>query len=118
MCDCGDMPETYRLSRPRAKREHKCCECGGTIRAGETYRSFWGVWDGEAKTYKTCADCEDLHAWCEDDGGELCTTFGNLHTDVLDYMHECGDRDREAEAKRRVREIRAARRSVCQPATA
>ena len=40
MCDCGDTPETYRVSRPRAKREHKCCECGGTIRAGETYRSF------------------------------------------------------------------------------
>lgn len=84
MCECGEMPETSRMTRPKAKRNHKCCECRGTIRAGEVYRSVWGVWDGTPQTYKTCDDCLELEDWCEGDGGELCTTFGNLHTDVLD----------------------------------
>lgn len=110
MCECGEMPSTFRETRPKARRDHKCCECGGMIRAGEVYRSVWGVWDSEQRTYRTCVDCLGLHDWAESDGGELCTTFGNLHVDVLDFMHESGEAALEAEATRRVKDIREKRR--------
>lgn len=110
MCDCGDSPEVWRISRPTARREHSCCECRGLIRPGEAYRSFWGVWDGEAKTYKTCTSCISLDGWMRDGHDCFCPTFGNLHTDALDLVHESGEAALIAECKRRIAEIRAGRR--------
>lgn len=112
MCDCGDGPETYRETRPVARREHTCCECRGVIRAGETYRSLWGVWEGEAHTYKTCLDCLNLEGWMRDDYDCFCPTFGNLHTDALDFVDESGEADLIAECRRRVADIRAKRRQT------
>ncbi len=114
MCECGEAPSVGRMTWPKARRDHTCCECHGTIAAGEKYRSCWGVWDGEAATYRTCGDCLDLEEWCQSDGGSLCTTFGNLHTDVLDYVGESGDESLVAEAKKRVQDVRAKRRRTRQ----
>jgi hypothetical protein len=44
-----------------------CCECHGTIRQGETYHYHHGVWDGEARGYKVCSDCETLREECDRD---------------------------------------------------
>lgn len=112
MCSCGDGPEVFRVSRPKARKAHVCCECRGTILAGETYRNVWGVWDGEQDTARTCLDCLGLLDWCEEGGGELCTTFGNLHSDVLDDAWESGDPERLEEAKRRILAIRQKRRAA------
>lgn len=110
MCDCGDGPSTYRQTRPRARKDHTCCECKGEIAAGETYRLLWGVWDGEAKTFKTCNDCLELHDWVEGDADCFCPSLGNLHADALDFVDESGDATLIAECKRRVAEIRNRRR--------
>lgn len=112
MCDCGDGPSTYRETRPTARKEHTCCECNGVIAAGETYRLLWGVWDGEAKTFKTCLDCLELHDWADGDTDCFCPTLGNLHTDALDFVRESGDDALIAEGERRVKEIRAKRRRL------
>jgi hypothetical protein len=40
-----------------ARKEHKCCECGRTIRAGEIYEYVSGKTDGDVWTAKTCAEC-------------------------------------------------------------
>lgn len=110
MCDCGDGPSTYRETRPKARRDHKCCECGGVIRSGETYTSFWGVWDGESSTFKTCADCEALAGWAMDEHDCFCPNFGSLHDGVLKLVRESGLPELIAEGERRVREVRAKRR--------
>jgi len=65
---------------PTAKKEHKCCECKGTIKPGEKYSYFFGVWDeyGSGKyaiADKTCLECEK-------DWGE-----------VLDAFHNNGEED-------------------------
>lgn len=110
MCDCGDGPSTYRETRPTARREHECCECRGVIKPGEVYRSLWGVWDGDAKTFKTCNDCLELQSWASDDADCFCPTLGNLHVDVLDFVHESGEPELIAEGERMVAAIRNNRR--------
>jgi hypothetical protein len=110
MCDCGDGPETYRETRPRARKPHKCCECGRTIQPGEIYRLLWGVWEGRPETYKTCSACQDLDAWAHDQSDCFCPTLGDLRQHVIDMVHESGEADIIAEGERRVKEIERAAR--------
>jgi hypothetical protein len=42
----------------RARKVHKCCECGEAIPKGETHHYFAGVCDGEFVDYRTCLFCE------------------------------------------------------------
>jgi hypothetical protein len=55
----SDAPKVYSTSTPKSRKEHKCCECRGTISVGETYHVFSGIWDSAA-TFKTCTECEKL----------------------------------------------------------
>lgn len=57
MCE---MPAVYSESNPVARKEHKCCECCGTIKPGEKYQVIKGIWDGQCQTYKTCPECAVL----------------------------------------------------------
>ena len=61
-----EMPKCFTHKQPKARRTHKCCECGGKIQVGETYHRMSGVW-GEPETYKVCNECEQLRADVEKD---------------------------------------------------
>lgn len=56
----SEQPDCYSLSTPKARKEHRCCECGGVIQVGEKYFSHNLVWEGTAATFKCCSDCEAL----------------------------------------------------------
>ena len=58
--DDFDPPEFYTETRPKAKKEHCCCECKKTINVGDEYVRITGKWDGVCRTYKTCLHCENL----------------------------------------------------------
>jgi hypothetical protein len=62
-----EMPSCYGHEERKARKAHKCCECRGTIPPGEVYHYHHGVWVGEARDYKVCADCEALRAECDRD---------------------------------------------------
>jgi hypothetical protein len=75
-----EQPQAFlRLTR-RARKEHRCCECLGTIRKGESYTFCSGIWDNEPASFKTCPDCIQLRFQVEltisnnDDG----MAFGEL----------------------------------------
>lgn len=61
MCNIGscDMPRLITDSRPKARKQHICCECGSTIYPGETYERVDGLWDDFA-TFKTCLFCASV----------------------------------------------------------
>lgn len=44
----------------KARKQHKCCECGDTIEPGTTYEKTVGVWDREFSTFKTCEACVEI----------------------------------------------------------
>ncbi len=57
LVDVDDGPSAFQAADPKARKEHKCCECGRVILPGETYRRESGIWDGDPRRYKTCSEC-------------------------------------------------------------
>lgn len=55
--DIGEAPEVTCEIWRTARKQHTCCACGDTIRAGDRYHYTSGVWSGEADSYKHCARC-------------------------------------------------------------
>lgn len=53
----NEYPDVYRESKPIARKVHKCDECRCVIPKGQRYFYIWGVWDGEAQTYKNHLAC-------------------------------------------------------------
>ena len=111
MCSCdGNGPSASWESRPKAKKRHKCSECRGWIEPGEVYWNVRGIWDGGPSTYKVCADCDALLSWCSEGADCFCWSFTNIHSDVLDFVGESGDKTLQAEATERIKAIRNKRR--------
>ena len=85
MCE---MPSCYGRDHRKARKAHKCCECHGMIQPGEIYHYHHGVWDGEARGFKVCIDCDALRAACDRDARYYeRTPFEGLH----DSVEESGD---------------------------
>lgn len=65
-CSCvyvendGDVCAFERHKIVKAKKAHKCSECGTSISAGEKYEYSAGKWDGEIFVNKTCQTCLDI----------------------------------------------------------
>lgn len=83
MCE---MPSAYVCDKPKARKEHRCCECRGFIRVGENYVKHHGIWDGSPAAYKVCEDCESLRAEVDKDifHREDATAFGELYETVFE----------------------------------
>lgn len=56
----AEMPSVFSCEYPKARKEHKCCECRRTIAIGEKYEKVKGIWEGKAKRFKTCLPCASL----------------------------------------------------------
>jgi hypothetical protein len=66
----------------RAKKEHRCTECGRAIAAGEEYEYASGKIDGYFLVHKTCQHCTAARAWLL----EACT--GYVYTEVGEELIE------------------------------
>jgi ssDNA-binding Zn-finger/Zn-ribbon topoisomerase 1 len=68
MSDCGvclngfegEQAEFYSITTPKARKEHKCEECGRTIPMGTVYQKVAGRFDGDFYSQDTCMDCEEI----------------------------------------------------------
>ncbi len=87
-----DGPSVFRASRHRARKPHKCTECGRTIEPGERYQIAWGVWNGQPETFRTCREClrdrgrivaRELADGCA--RHEAFPPFGGLHEVLHNY---------------------------------
>ena len=70
------MPFNERF--PTARKQHKCCECGGVISPSERYQYVWGMCMGESVTYKTCITCYRIR--CD---------YGCAFTNLAEDVWEC-----------------------------
>lgn len=59
-CGCDGTVEASHSTKVKARKEHRCCECRATINKGELYQREGVVFEGTARTYKTCSKCKKL----------------------------------------------------------
>ncbi len=62
MCDC-EAPSTYHEHERKARKVHKCYECGDAISAGDRYQYISGVWNGSGMSFKVCLQCSKVKKW-------------------------------------------------------
>ncbi len=94
MSDCGVcigsepdcMAEFYEQSTVRARKVHKCGECGLEIPKGDQYLREAGKWDGEFMSFATCLLCVEIRSAfvCDDEYTAVC--FGELWNDITDNL--------------------------------
>lgn len=89
MCDC-ERPEFFDVQEPKARREHRCCECHRAIQPGETYCVSSGKWDGQFDSFKQCHECATLFVSFgrySDASDDCCVSFGGLWESVSEDLH-------------------------------
>lgn len=98
-CSCDYEPaDFYCKTLRKARKAHKCEECSGAIRPGETYEYVSGMWDGNLSDFKTCARCVDLRTWVKNNVPCVCWAHGNLHEDLKETVSEAAWRAKEETA--------------------
>jgi hypothetical protein len=91
MCE---IAKAYWCETRKAKKQHQCCECLGTIEVGEKYNYYRGIWD-EPYSFKVCLDCGDLREEVDKEitDPEERTAFTELACSVIEsqdkeFVHE------------------------------
>lgn len=79
----GDGGVVLSDEHPRARKAHRCGECGRRIEPGETYRKTSVIGDG-FYSGKTCAHCEPAAEWLlKNCHGYI---FGGVHEDLREHV--------------------------------
>jgi hypothetical protein len=88
VCDCGDPPEVWRQTDHKARKPHKCNECGSYILIGEKYRYTFGIWEGDPSTHHACLRCIAIYEYVRGLVPCACWMLGNLHQELLETARE------------------------------
>ncbi len=85
-CYCDfDGPEFCSVSIVKAKKSHRCIECGTEIKPADKYEKTVGKWDGDFDTYKTCCHCLAVKQYVLAHVPCFCWVYG----DMLSEAREC-----------------------------
>lgn len=85
----GDPPEFSRSKTCRARKPHKCDECGRQIEAGELYRYDFMISEGSAYYFHTCAHCVVPAGWLTHNCGGF--VFGEVREEIEEHAEEYPD---------------------------
>ena len=82
--DYNESNEFYHELIRRARKPHRCCECGETIARGQSYERATGKSDGTIWAVSTCLDCRDIRK------AFVCGTwmFGGLWESLREQLFE------------------------------
>ena len=84
-CFCDyDPADFYCATKPVARKEHRCYECGHAISPGETYERVGAKWEGIVDVFKTCSRCTALREHLKAHAPCFCWAHGNLLGDAID----------------------------------
>ena len=99
----GDAAAFYDARMVRARKMHRCYDCGNEIAVGAMYERISGKWDQEVSSYTICALCSEIGEAFSCDGSR---TFGNLWETIEEFFDEfttgCLDKLTTAAAKQKV----------------
>jgi hypothetical protein len=100
----GDPAEVFRSHVVRARKPHKCFECGAEISAGADYERVNGQWDGKWSTYSFCLPCSEIGQEFSDNRRSFGSLWEGLEMAWDDGAHitACLNRLSTAAAKQRL----------------
>jgi len=87
--------EFVRTSSPRARKQHKCCECGGPIPVGTVHRLNAGKADGDFSVLRCHREGEALWHFVHKElcDGEGAIIIGCLREEISEYHGEREDEE-------------------------
>lgn len=103
--DCTSKLVIYSKcnDKPTARKEHKCCECGETIKIGEKYSYFGGLWVDDYHTYggkhfkmyATCFKCEKdwdeiLDVYWKNENSDAGRVYGGKLGEAIQDAYDLG----------------------------
>lgn len=80
----SDQPDFITTKKPKARKAHKCHECGREIQPGETYCRDSGKWYGKMLSFKTCTACSEVVDVFFCDG----FAYGQIYSDLYEHIQE------------------------------
>jgi hypothetical protein len=85
MIDCADETcVVLHCDTRKARKEHRCVECGRTISKAEKYTHEAVIFDGKVDVYKTCRHCMVVRRWLSAEcGGWL---YQGVHEDIHEHV--------------------------------
>lgn len=87
MCSVGDnLWEFFADGTRKARKAHRCEECGRDIVPGETYYYYAGRWDGDFCDGKRCQHCEAVTHWLNAVCGGY--VMGELQSELTEHYRE------------------------------
>lgn len=55
-----EVPEVFCTTQRKARKKHRCCECGRLIDVSEKYQYSSGIWDHQPASYRQCLNCHEI----------------------------------------------------------
>lgn len=80
-CDDYDVGTLAQQKTIKARKPHRCYECGKEIPKGAEYENYKHLIDGKFEEYHTCLSCVDLRNRLMNVDGCRCWLFGGLYED-------------------------------------
>jgi hypothetical protein len=98
MCEIGDddgYASVWSEKQRRARKQHRCTSCGGSIRPGDLYLNHFSIFEGDATSARLCAACDGSRdEFSHAHEGTL------LHPEtLLDSLVECVEQEPEMAPK-------------------
>ncbi len=79
----GDGPKVYAECKRKARKPHKCYECGRIISTGESYLYVSGIWEDGPASFHFCSDCESIMRAFNYNG-----SFGNMDEEIRNSIFD------------------------------
>lgn len=88
-CYCDyDMPRFFNREVRKARKAHRCCECGGRVQPGEAYEYVSGMWDDYLQSFKTCDRCVNFRKWMTNNLPCFCWAYEGLFETAAEAVED------------------------------
>lgn len=90
---CGldlEYCEVFDETKRKARKDHKCDCCGGSIVRGSTYLKHFSVFDGDITSEKICAACFEDREMFAKEHNHMKPTPGYTRELIREYLYERG----------------------------
>lgn len=92
-CDFDGDWRGFGATHPKARKRHKCDECGMFIEPGDTYERYTGLSEGDFYVNKTCPTCLSIIEWIKGHIPCFCRLYAGLWEMMDGYLESAREAD-------------------------